>query len=169
MRERARASRAAANKRKKPRGIGRAARCRELPGLTRFRSPLNNALLPVMFRAAHIFATSGRASVRAGLAIDQSELFCTDGGKRPAQSHKCRAPSRAPKPLGVRAFEGLGCAPPRPRPFSYNSRPRLTRSTRLRPVCSIDLCDAFPASSRARACAAWSSRGACSIVSGAQN
>ena len=111
MRERARASRATANKRKKPLGIGRAARCRELPGLTRFRSPLNNALLPVMFRAAHIFATCGRASVRAGLATDQSELFCTDGGKRPAQSHKCRAPSRAPKPLGVRAFEGLGCAP----------------------------------------------------------
>jgi hypothetical protein len=131
MRERARASRAAANKRKKPLGIGRAARCRELPGLTRFRSPLNNALLPVMFRAAHIFATSGRASVRAGLAIDQSELFCTDGGKRPAQSHKCRAPSRAPKPLGVRAFEGLGCAP-HGRGLSLNSRPRLTRSpTRL--------------------------------------
>ena len=52
MRERARASRAAANKRKKPLGIGRAARCQELPGLTRFRSPLNNALLPVMFRAS---------------------------------------------------------------------------------------------------------------------
>ena len=70
---------AAANKRKKPLGIGRAARCQELPGLTRFRSPLNNALLPVMFRAAHIFATCGRASVRAGLAVDQSELFYTDG------------------------------------------------------------------------------------------
>ena len=64
MRERARASRAAANKRKKPLGIGRAARCRELPGLTRFRYPLNNALLPVMFRAAHIFATCRRASVQ---------------------------------------------------------------------------------------------------------
>jgi hypothetical protein len=46
------ASGAAENKRKKPLGIGRAARCQELPGLTRFRSPLNNALLPVMFRAA---------------------------------------------------------------------------------------------------------------------
>jgi len=32
------ASGAAANKRKKPLGIGRAARCQELPGLTRFRS-----------------------------------------------------------------------------------------------------------------------------------
>ena len=90
-----RASRAAANKRKKPLGIGRAARCWELPGLTRFRSLLNNALLPVMFRAAHIFATCGRASVRAGLAIDQSELFCTDGGKRPARSHNA---GRLPEP-----------------------------------------------------------------------
>jgi hypothetical protein len=72
---RARASRAAANKRKKPLGIGRAARCQELPGLTRFRSPLNNALLPVMFRAAHIFATSGRASVRAGLAPIRVSYF----------------------------------------------------------------------------------------------
>jgi hypothetical protein len=51
MRKRARALKAAANKRKKPLGIGRAARCQELPSLTRFRSPLNNALLPVMFRA----------------------------------------------------------------------------------------------------------------------
>ena len=54
--------------RKKPLGIGRAARCQELPSLTRFRSPLNNALLPIVFRAAHTFATCGRASVRAGLS-----------------------------------------------------------------------------------------------------
>jgi hypothetical protein len=30
--------------------------------------------------------------------FDQSELFYTDAGKIPAQSHKCRAPT--PEPLG---------------------------------------------------------------------
>jgi hypothetical protein len=87
-----------------------------------------------------------RARVRAlGLAVDQSELFYTDGGKRPAQSHKCRAPSRAPKPLGVRAFEGLGCAP-HGRGLSLNSRPRPHALTDAAPILIDSRTDGTPAS-----------------------
>jgi hypothetical protein len=100
------ASGAAANKRKKPLGIGRAARCQELPGLTRFRSPLNNALLPVMFRAARAVSVEGRPLPANSLVAQESphrgfEIRWLLGGSgaafRAASAASSRLCCRAPR------------------------------------------------------------------------